>query len=180
MDLQPFGEDTEVIGSVLYHYVDNMPSFVRKPLIEALEAAEIKRTEEVGWVPMKNLLQFYDVVLKKFGPHTVFDIGKIGPEVLADSLKGIPITTILGGFNDIYQSNHRKGYAGFYKMVEHKKEAQQIIMQVYTPYPMMLHKGILTGFGRHYGSKVRIEELVDYPGSSPSEYDIWFAITYRE
>ncbi len=179
-EIKPFGRDTEVIGSIVYHYVDAMPTFIQKPLLTALEETGIQRTVEPSWVPMINLLGFYERVQRKFGGHTIFDIGKIGPEVFPLPFENPNIVTIYKDFDLLYQANHRKGYAGFYQVVEHSEETQEMLLRAYTPYPAMLTKGILTGFGRQYGSMVQVNQLLDHPLRLDSENDQWFMITYRE
>lgn len=177
--LKSFDLTGDVIANILYLYVDNMVNFSQRQLIKLLEEASIERVEGMAWSPIQSLLSFYDSVLDQFGQNTIFAIGKTGPELLSHTFQDQSLVDVLANFNELYQQNHQGGYVGFYKMVEHDEQKQQITMQVYSPYPMMLTKGVLTGFCRQFSSRARVEVLDDHPQKSSSEHDLWFLITYR-
>ncbi len=177
--LPPFSPTLEVIVNPLWRYVDVMPAFIRKPLLKCLEKAGIAYKHTENWTLVSKVMHFYQMVEQELGSEVLFDLGKKGTNILSIPPHIQVLSDMLTYFDELYQANHRGGYAGFYKLWEDDQENQRYTFRIHTPYPKILNKGVLTGFGRAYGYMVYVTELPDAVSDASTHSDHWFSITYR-
>ena len=173
---QPLGNEVEMISNIMYAYAENMPSFVRGNLHKLLKECHIPLTTDDTWIPVKNVIEYFDRVLQQYGPHTLFDMGKAGSVLLPLPPGATNLEDVLVEMDSVHRGIHRNGNAGGYLSHESDKENKTFVLQAYNHYPRQLIKGFLTGYGRRYGNMVRITEL---PERSTSPEEHWFRITYR-
>lgn len=177
--LPPFSSALEVIVNPLWLYVDVMPAFIRRPLLRFLEQADIAYKPTENWTLVSKVMHFYQLVEQEFGAEILFDLGKKGTNILSIPPHIQVLSDMLAYFDELYQANHRGGYAGFYKLLHYDPEQQQYTFRIHTPYPKILNKGVLTGFGRTYGNMVYIAELPHPVPNQANLSDQWFSISYR-
>ena len=173
---RPLGQEVEVVSNTMYAYAEKMPPFVRDNLHKLLQECDIPNTTGFTWIPVKNVAKYFDLVLKQYGPHTLFDMGKAGADLLPLPPGATDLESVLTEMHPLHKEIHRNGNAGGYLIHQHDKENKAFIFQAYNHYPRQLIKGFLTGYGRRYGTMVRVAELSEY---STGPQDHWFKITYR-
>lgn len=178
--LKPFDlATTEVLGQALLTAVFSRPNFVQNNMLKILEQQGIINPTVEEWYPIKSFLHFYDEVLKEYGPNTLFDLGKAVP----DSAVFPPgVDSLQAGLDLIgtaYNMNHRNGYFGFYKLVEHLPEKKEVIMQCYNPYPCDFDRGLLTSMARKFKLGVRVVVDESKPCKSKGASESWYIISYR-
>lgn len=177
--LPPFSPDLEVIANPLWLYVDIMPTFVRSPLLRLLKEVGMQYNREQNWTPVAKVVKFYELVEEQLGAKVIFDLGKKSTNLLSVPPHVQVLSDMLAYFDEMYQANHKGGYAGFYQLLEYDGEKREYLFRIHTPYPRLLNKGVLTGFGRTYGNMVYVSDLEPPQGYPQTVHDQWFSITYR-
>ncbi len=179
---KPFDFSGKALGKVVFPIVKNMPSFVQRNLIGILEEVGILKADfkEEAWYDFEQFHSFYQRVKERFGPHTLFDMGKTIPEV-ADFPPNIrTLHQALATLNDAYHMNHKGGYIGFYHLVGHDPAKCVCTIQCYNPYDHQFDKGLLTALGRKFANRVRVEST---PGQPKRAHDgsgaSWYTLTYH-
>lgn len=177
--MKTFDATAEFVGAAVFPSIFARPTFVRKNLLNIFAEEGIIDPQVMGWYSTQKLANFYQKVLKQYGPNTLFDLGKAVPEtaVLPDGLD--TLEKLLAALPMTYDMNHRNGYVGFLKIVSHDVEEKKIIVQSYTPYASDFTRGFLTAFIRMFRVGVRTTRDDEKSSEGEGYEDNWYTITYR-
>lgn len=177
--MKPFTPDAQVLGQVLSNSLKGFSPLAQKSLLKILDKKGIKELNLNTWYNIKTSLDFFNQVATEFGPNTLFNLGKSVPE---NAIFPPDIDSLENGLKSIdlaYNSNHRNGYVGFYKMVSHDLEEKKIIMHCYNPYPCDFDRGLIITIARKFKSGVRV--VLDESKSTKKKggNESWYTVFYR-
>lgn len=78
--MKPFDSDAQFLGETLLKAIQSLPKFTQNNLFKILEDIGIPNLVADAWYDVQPLDNFYQQLSKKFGPNTLFDMGKAIPE----------------------------------------------------------------------------------------------------
>ncbi|CAA6827786.1 MAG: Unknown protein [uncultured Aureispira sp.] len=177
--MKPFDLNAEFLGVSLFPAIWSFRSFVKDNMLKTLEEEGILEPDVDTWYDIKMILNFYKNIVKNYGPHTTFQLGKSIP---GNAVFPPNMDTIQKGFELInvgYHMNHRNGYVGFYKLVSHDMEKKEIVMQCYNPYPCDFDRGLFTAMARKFQSGIRVVVDETKPTKKKGGNESWYIISYR-
>ncbi|WP_423146216.1 hypothetical protein [Rubrolithibacter danxiaensis] len=137
----------EVSGRILKPVAEGMPNYseVVKKLLGEHGISDI-RTQD--WYLLQKFLDTLQEVLKKYGPFTLFTLGKLVTESFPYQFDNLQ--TALMAVNQIYQANHRNGDAGYCEVLFYDDKKKRAQMKCKMPYPAEFQRGVLISLLRKY------------------------------
>jgi hypothetical protein len=176
--MKPFDSDAQFLGETLLKAIHSLPQFTQKNLFKVLEEVGIPNLAADAWYAIQALDNFYRQIEEKFGPNTLFDMGKAIPEN-AKFPPGInTIDDSLQLTDMAYNMNH-KGYVGFHKLLSHDRDNKKIIIHSHTPYPADFDRGMFTAIARGFKTGVKVTVDESRADEKKDEKERWYIITYR-
>lgn len=162
----PFAPNVEVNGETVLSFINALPSY-KNVMQLVLSRHGIKDPVPGKWYRQKDWLNAFKEIGGKYGPHTLFLIGKAIPknanfptdiQCLESALKSIDIA---------YHMNHRKGEIGYYQLKSIDLEKKLAMMECKNPYPSYFDMGIIISIARMFKNNssdmVEIERVDSLP-----------------
>jgi hypothetical protein len=147
----PFSSNVEVLGQTVLSCVNALPSY-QNVMEQVLTKHGLIDIAPDKWYSQERWLNAFRDIGKRYGPHTLFLIGKAIPT----NAKFPPnINNLESGLNSIdvaYKMNHRNGEIGYYKLLELNHEQKRAIMECRNPYPSFFDMGIILSIARKFKS----------------------------
>ncbi len=138
--------ETEVIGTTLISFIDNLQSASIVPLLEEHGMANIQPDQ---WYPLSPWLDvIYELSDQPGFSSNMIAIGMkiIDYAVTPEEMQGIPLDEMLDHWNEHFQLNHRNGDVGYIVTEKVKEKYYRTIHN--NIYPDDFNYGILYGFAQ--------------------------------
>jgi len=163
----PFDDMVEVNGQTIFSFLDAVSSIFQKKMMEILAKHHIVDLDKTKWYKQTDWLHAFKEIEETVGDHTLFSIGKAIPENAIfppdiDSLEGA-----LNSINIAYQTNHRGGEIGYYKLMSFDLDVRRASMKSYNPYPDEFDRGIITAVSRKFRPENTSKIVVNIDTSNP-------------
>ena len=175
---KPFDWNAELIGQAIFPSVRALPGFVSRTMWNLLKEIGVDDPQDDQWYNVKIFVAFYEKLVEEYGPHTLYDLGKAIPDVAVFPPDIQTLEEAIGILDTAYGLNHRGGYLGFYRLVEHDPMRQEMVVHCYNPYPCELDRGLLTGLGRKYANMARVTVDTSRPHKKMGASQSWYRIKY--
>jgi hypothetical protein len=145
----PFSPNVEVNGETVLSCVNALPSY-RNVMESVLYKHGLRELLPGKWYSQEKWLNAFRDIGKRYGPHTLFLIGKAIPmnanfpsdiDNLEGALKSIDVA---------YHMNHRNGEIGYYKLVCISHSVKHAVVECCNPYPSYFDMGIILSMARRF------------------------------
>jgi len=164
MHFKSFSESVQISGEAILSTLKALEEYSIS-INELLNNHQLTDIKAGQWYDFQKWLNVLSEVSVKYGPNTIFTLGKGIVNNIPD-LK-LDFRSLLSTINEGYKRNHIGGDAGFIELVSFDNEKKEARFKSYTPYPAVYGRGVLVGMIRKFkpvpGSvpKVEIETTED-------------------
>ncbi|MEO1054139.1 MAG: hypothetical protein AAFX87_26105 [Bacteroidota bacterium] len=176
---EQFAPNVEVNGETVLTTINSFPNFMRTMALKMLQECGINDPQPESWYCQKAWLNSFREIAKKYGGHTLFEIGKKIPANAKFPPQIDNIEKALASIDVAYNMNHRNGDIGFYKMVYHDRTNKTIKMHCKNPYPCDFDRGIITTMARKFEKSVSVELDRSKPSRNEGADDSWYIVSYN-
>jgi len=175
-----FDPAVQVSGQVVHNFLNALPLY-KHLVADILQANSIKQVDPLLWYDQKNFLACFKEIAQKYGPNTLFLIGKSCPFVphkIRAEHAPKNITEALEVLDLHYQALHKKGDAGFYRLISCDAASKKATLMCKTPYPTEFDKGMLTATLRKYKPLESAFQEVRLQENMPTRSKGYISCTY--
>jgi hypothetical protein len=147
----PFSSNVEVLGQTVLSCVNALPSYqnVMEQVLAKHGLADIMPDK---WYSQERWLNAFRDIGKRYGPHTLFLIGKAIPLNAKFPPNIDNLETALNSIDIAYKMNHRNGDIGYYKLLDLNHNRKLATMECKNPYPSFFDMGIILSMARKFKS----------------------------
>lgn len=147
MYFKAFEPINQVSGRAILNAINYLSEF-KLTLDGLLKDQNLVNLEEDGWYDEQAWLNVLQIISKKYGPNTIFTLGKgVGanlPKMECD------FETLLGKVDFFYKKNHINGEVGYFTLENYDGVKKCAKMKMHTPYPPEYGKGVLIEMTRKF------------------------------
>lgn len=144
---EEFEDNAEVSGRIVKAVLEGLPQY-EEVLKEVFAENQLSDIDPDQWYDLNNFMGALNGILTKFGPSTLFTLGKTVSGSFPHQFDDV--ISALSALPPIYEALHRNGYVGYCKMVESDSVKRYARMESKTPYPSDYQIGLLTNMLRKY------------------------------
>jgi hypothetical protein len=145
----PFSPNVEVNGETVLSVVNALPSY--KNVMEGvLSRHKLKDITAGKWYRQESWLNAFKEIGVKYGPHTLFLIGKAIPQNANFPANINSLESALQSIDVAYHMNHRNGDIGYYRLLNIDMKAKKAYMECKNPYPSYFDMGIILSMARRF------------------------------
>ncbi|WMX13297.1 MULTISPECIES: hypothetical protein [unclassified Aureispira] len=177
--LEPIDPNTEFIGQSAFNPIFAKPNFIKKNLLKMLEEEGIADPKLEEWYKLDILIRFYKRIEREYGVNTIFELGKSAADEIVTPEGLETLDKFLEVLGPMYDMNHRNGYAGYFKCIEHNKEEKKVIIETYTPYVNDGLRGLFISFIRLYKTGVRVVRDEEKSTIVNGVENNWYIVSYH-
>ncbi len=156
----PFSPNVEVLGQTVLSCVNALPSY-QNVMEQVLSKHGLVEVIPEKWYSQERWLNAFRDIGKRYGPHTLFLIGKAIPLNAKFPPNINNLESALHSIDVAYKMNHRNGEIGYYKLLEINVSQKRAVMECKNPYPSYFDMGIILSMARKFkGNPSDIIEIV--------------------
>jgi hypothetical protein len=145
----PFSPHVEVNGETVLSCINALPSY-RNVMETVLVKHGLKDLTPGKWYSQEKWLNAFQDIGKRYGPHTLFLIGKAIPLNAKFPPNINNLESALNSIDVAYHMNHRNGEIGYYKLHELNLAAKRAVLECRNPYPSYFDMGIILSMARKF------------------------------
>lgn len=147
MHFKSFSETVEISGETIIASLKALADYSIS-IQDMLNVQGLKDVQPGQWYNFQKWLNVLKDVSEKFGPNTIFTLGK-GVANNVPDLK-LDFESLLRTIDGGYKNNHINGEAGHIELVEFSLLQRIAKLKSYTPYPANYGRGVLVGMIRKF------------------------------
>jgi hypothetical protein len=150
---QSFDPSTEVIGTSLVGFTKSM---VHDNLTEILARYHLDKIDPQAWYPVQTLLDLFGEISNGVEPSPTFislgvAVAQAGLQAMPAAAKAVTLEQFFASYNDLWQSRHRNGDAGYIKY--EAISPNHLVLKFKTPYPDDILYGLIYAYARFFCPK---------------------------
>ncbi|WP_207534994.1 hypothetical protein [Desertivirga arenae] len=164
MHFKSFSDDVKISGQAILASLQALSEYSLS-INELLAKYGLENIIEGQWYDFQRWLDVLKDVSNKYGPNTIFALGK-GVANNVPDLK-LDFKSLLASIDGGYKMNHVGGDVGFIELESFDENARSARLKNRTPYPGVYGRGVLVGLIRKFRPvpgavpKVEIETTED-------------------
>jgi hypothetical protein len=174
----PFSPNVEVNGETVLSCINALPSY-RNSMETVLKQHGLKELTPGKWYPQEKWLNAFRDIGKRYGPHTLFLIGKAIPQNANFPPNIDNLEAALNSIDVAYHMNHRNGEIGYYKLVEIDHCMKWAILECMNPYPSYFDMGIILSIARRFKTKPSDIVEIERDETKPSRLNGGMSCHYK-
>ncbi|GAB4408252.1 MAG: hypothetical protein OHK0053_34990 [Microscillaceae bacterium] len=156
-----FDPNVEVNGQTVMTIIRSFPEYMNKIGQELLANNGLQEIHTQGWYSQQRWLNTFREISLKFGPYTLFAIGKNIPQNAQFPANISTLEDALNAIDVAYQMNHRLGNIGYYRLRSFSATSGMAVMECHNPYPCDFDRGIIAAMARRFGKQSNLEVKAD-------------------
>lgn len=145
----PFSPNVEVLGQTVLSCVNALPSY-QNVMEQMLTKHGLSDIAPDKWYSQERWLNAFRDIGKRYGPNTLFLIGKAIPVNAKFPPNINDLESALNSIDVAYKMNHRNGDIGYYKLLELNNAGKYATMECKNPYPSHFDMGIILSMARKF------------------------------